>query len=174
MKTNNIFIYKGELFLNKYKMEQNKIIKREKIGRNASIFGIIANIILSASKITVGLIFGFISILADGLNNLTDCINNIVSIISFKLSSKPADSEHPYGHERIEYISSMVVAFLILVVAYELLKESITKIIKPISINFSYIAIGTLLFSILIKTIMYIYYKRTAKSRHPCQRKNNR
>ena len=145
------------------KLKENNQLNREKIGRNASIVGIFANMILSAGKIFTGILFGYLSILADGLNNISDCINNIVSIISFKLSSKPADSEHPYGHERIEYISSMVVSFIILVVAYELLKESISKIITPVIVEFSIIAVCVLIFSVIVKAFMYFYYKTTAK-----------
>ena len=95
---------------------------REQYGKIASIVGIFANIFLASCKIIVGLLFGFISVLADGLNNLSDCGSSTLSLVSFKLSSKPADKEHPYGHERIEYIFSMIVSFLILMIAFELLK----------------------------------------------------
>ena len=75
----------------------------EKRGSIASFIGIIVNLMLAGCKIAVGTIFGVISVLADGLNNLTDCGSSIISMISFKLSARPADKEHPYGHERIEY-----------------------------------------------------------------------
>lgn len=137
--------------------------EREKSGKKASLVGIITNIFLATGKIIVGAIFGLISVLADGLNNLSDCGSSIISLVSFKLSSKPADEKHPYGHERIEYISSMIVAFLILLIAFELIKESIIKIIKPTDIEFSYIIIITLLVSIIIKCSMFIYYRSVAK-----------
>ncbi len=137
--------------------------KREFYGKVASIVGIITNIFLASLKIIIGAIFGFVSVLADGLNNLSDCGSSVVSLISFKLSSKPADKEHPYGHERIEYISSMIVAFVILIIAFELVKESIEKIINPQLIEFSFIVIITLIISIFTKILMFIYYKKVAK-----------
>lgn len=142
-------------------MEDCKI--REKIGLKYSIIGIFINIVLAICKIIIGAIFGFISVLADGLNNLTDCGSSIVSFVSFKISSKPADKEHPYGHERIEYISSMAVAFIILLIAFELIKESIAKIISPQISEFSSIVIIVLGISIIIKAIMFVLYKKASK-----------
>jgi cation diffusion facilitator family transporter len=135
---------------------------REKQGRAASIVGITVNICLAAAKMAVGLMFGIVSILADGLNNLTDCGSSLLSLLSFKLSSKPADKEHPFGHERIEYVFSMIVAFIILLVSFETAKESFAKIISPAEVSFSLAAIAVLLASIFGKCLLYIYYKRTA------------
>ena len=137
--------------------------KRERKGKIASIVGIVANVVLASAKIAVGLIFGVLSILADGLNNLSDCGSSVMSLISFKLSNKPADKEHPFGHERIEYILSMAVAFIILVIAFELVKESIAKIISPESISFSIIVIGVLCCSIIIKLALFFYNRSVAK-----------
>ena len=136
---------------------------REHHGKIASIVGIVANIFLAAGKIVVGALFGLISVLADGLNNLTDCGSSIVSLVSFKISSKPADKEHPYGHERIEYVASLAVSFVILLIAFELLKESITKIISPQAFNFSIVVIITLIVSIAVKLAMFVYYRTVAK-----------
>ena len=80
--------------------------QREKMGKRAGIVGIAVNVCLAAGKMIIGALFGLISVMADGLNNLTDCGSSMISLLSFKLSSKPADKEHPYGHERIEYICS--------------------------------------------------------------------
>ena len=136
---------------------------RDYIGKKTSIIGLLANLVLAVGKIIVGSISGLISVTADGLNNLSDCGSSAVSFISFKMSSKPADKEHPYGHERIEYIASMVVSFLILIIAYELVSESISKIISPINNEISIIVLITLAASILIKCLMYFYYNHTAK-----------
>ena len=136
---------------------------RDYIGKKTSIIGLLANLVLAVGKIIVGSISGLISVTADGLNNLSDCGSSAVSFISFKMSSKPADKEHPYGHERIEYIASMVVSFLILIIAYELVSESISKIISPIKNEISIIVLITLAASILIKCLMYFYYNHTAK-----------
>ena len=136
--------------------------QRERYGKVASIVGIIANIVLALSKIIVGALFGVISILADGLNNLTDCGSSVMSLVSFKLANKPADREHPFGHQRVEYVFSMAVAFLILMIAFELLKESIGKIISPSAVNFSFLIVGVLIFSILVKFGLYFYNSRVA------------
>lgn len=144
-------------------MEKEEIDLRERTGKVASIVGIISNVFLAGAKIAVGLIFGFISVLADGLNNLSDSGSSIVSFVSFKLSSKPADKEHPYGHERIEYVSSMIVSFLILLIAFELFTESISKIISPTELEFSFVIIAVLAVSIAIKFAMFFYYRGVAK-----------
>ena len=143
--------------------KNKKELSREKIGKISSIVGILANVILSVCKIVVGIVSGFISILADGLNNLSDCGSSAVAYVSFKMSSKPADKEHPYGHERIEYISSMAVAFVILIIAFELAKESIMNIISPKALEFSVIAVVVLAVSILVKVLMFVFNKAMAK-----------
>lgn len=137
--------------------------QREKYGKIASIVGILANIILAGAKIVVGFIFGVLSLTADGFNNLSDCGSSLMSFVSFKLSNKPADKEHPFGHERIEYVLSMVVAFLILMIAFELLKESIGKIVSPTALSFSIIIIGVLVASIVIKLALFFYNISVAK-----------
>ena len=142
---------------------QTDIKKRELSGKIASIVGVVFNIILALSKIVLGAIFGTLSILADGLNNLSDCGSSVMSYVSFKLSSRPADKEHPFGHERIEYVLSMAVAFSILFIAFELLKESIGKIISPSDVEFSYIIVIVLCLSIFIKFCLYFYNKSVAK-----------
>lgn len=142
----------------------NVIIKnRANKGKIASIVGIVVNVFLAVGKISVGLIFGAISVLADGLNNLTDCGSSVISMVSFKLSSKPADKEHPFGHERIEYIFSMIVAFLIFFVAFNTLTESINKIINPNLPNFSYWVLIALVASILVKSGLFFFYRHVAK-----------
>ena len=144
-------------------MENIETISREKKGKIASAVGVLANIILSVGKIVVGVLFGFISVLADGLNNLSDSGSSLISYVSFKLSSKPADKEHPYGHERIEYVASLIVSFLILLIAFELLTKSILKIITPTKLEFSYVIIAVLIVSILIKLCMFFYYRKVAR-----------
>lgn len=136
---------------------------REKIGKISSLVGILLNIVLSVCKIVVGIVSGFISIMADGLNNLSDCGSSVVSYMSFRMSSKPADKEHPYGHERIEYVSSMAVAFVILIIAFELAMESINNIISPKALEFSVIAVAVLIGSILVKFGMFIFNNIMAK-----------
>ncbi len=137
--------------------------QRNNQGKIASLVGIIVNVLLAVGKMAVGLFFGIVSVLADGLNNLMDCGSSAISMLSFKLSSKPADKEHPYGHERIEYVCSVLVAVVILLVAFETIKESIAKIVAPEQLAFSYWAIGVLCASIVIKCGLFIYYRAVSK-----------
>lgn len=157
-----VVLIRGDRGIEVY-MEKNDAIKRNTQGKIASLVGICVNILLAVGKMTIGIIFGIISLLADGLNNLTDCGSSVISMVSFKLSAKPADKEHPYGHERIEYVCSVAVAFVILLVAFETVKESVWKIIAPSELVFSYWAIVVLCASILVKCGLYLYYAKTAK-----------
>lgn len=140
----------------------DEVKKRETAGGIASAVGICVNLLLAVAKMVVGIIFGIVSIVADGLNNLTDCGSSVLSLLSFKLSSRPADKEHPFGHERIEYVFSMVVAFIILLVSFETAKEAFGKIIEASEVSFSYYAVAVLSASIIAKCALYLYYKRTA------------
>ena len=142
-------------------MEQTES-KRTLYGKIAGVVGIIVNIFLAVGKILVGAIFGVISVTADGLNNLTDCGSSIISTVSFKLSSKPADKEHPYGHERIEYVLSMVVAFIIFFVAFETITEAVNKIIAPEEFVYSLLIPIVLGVSVVVKLGLFFYYKITA------------
>ena len=103
---------------------------REAYGTLGSVVGIISNIILCLLKIGVGIISGSISIAADGLNNLSDMGSSIVTMIGFKMAGKPADNDHPFGHGRIEYISGLIVAIIIIFVGGNLLLTSIEKIMN--------------------------------------------
>ncbi len=148
-----------KLFVKNHKDTRSATV-REGVGKLASIVSILCNVLLSVAKILVGVLFGIISVLADGLNNLTDCGSNIISLISFKLSNKPADKEHPYGHQRLEYIASMVVGFIVLLLAMEVATESINKIITPQTSQLSTWTIVALGVSILIKLWMFVFNRR--------------
>lgn len=138
--------------------------KRERLGKLASLIGIAVNILLALGKIIVGSLFGAVSLVADGTNNLSDSFSNIIAFISFKLSAKPADEEHPFGHERIEYILSMFVAFLILTVALDLVKESFAKIINPDKAAFSWLMVIVLAVSILGKLALFVLNRKIGKA----------
>lgn len=144
-------------------MDKTQAERRTRIGKTASVVGVFVNILLAVGKITVGVSFGLISVTADGLNNLTDCGSSLISALSFKLSSKPADKEHPYGHERIEYICSLAIAFIIMLVAFETGKESVGAIFSSSPQDFSYTAIATLAVSIAMKCALFFYYRAIAK-----------
>ena len=139
------------------------VSNREKRGKVASFILICCNVLLAAGKMTVGAIFGAVSVLADGLNNLSDCGSNLISYVSFKMAAKPTDKEHPYGHQRIEYVASMIVAFLILVIAFELGRESVGKIFSPQEMDFSYLMIGVMAASVLVKLGMFFYARTLAR-----------
>ena len=120
-------------------------------GAVASIVGIISNVLLCAGKFLVGTLFGSVAIAADAVNNLADASASIITLVGFKLSEKPADAEHPFGHARIEYLSALSIALMILVIGVELLKTSVSKIFTPEAVTFSYISVGVLVASIIVK-----------------------
>ncbi|MBO4497532.1 MAG: cation diffusion facilitator family transporter, partial [Lachnospiraceae bacterium] len=136
---------------------------REKYGIFASIVGIVCNILLSGSKMLVGLFFGSVAILADGLNNLSDAASAIISIIGIKIAAKPADEEHPFGHGRYEYIAALIVAFLILEVAVTCFKDSIAKIHDGGTMVFAWISVIVLAVSILAKLWLFFFYRRIGR-----------
>lgn len=137
--------------------------QRETVGKMTSYVGILINVFLSSIKIAAGYLFNSISILADGINNLSDAGNSLILLISFKLSSKEADEEHPFGHERFEYLASCIVAVSILLLSVEMFKSSINKIINPTDIDFSYILVFVLIVSMLGKIVLYKFYLNCAK-----------
>ncbi len=137
---------------------------RSAYGKLASMVGIICNAVLFAGKILVGTLSGSVSITADAVNNLSDASSSIISLLGFKLASRPADEEHPYGHGRYEYLSGLMVSVLIMVIGVELLKGSVEKIINPVSVTFSYVTVGVLVFSIFLKLWMAVFNTKTGKA----------
>ncbi len=127
---------------------------RTRVGSLAGLVCIVLNIILCAAKAAIGVASGSVSIVADALNNLSDASSNIVSVLGFKLASKPADPEHPYGHGRYEYLSGLVVAVLVLLIGVELVKSSFEKLLAPEPIEFSWALVLVLALSILVKLWM--------------------
>ncbi len=124
---------------------------RSVYGKLSGAVGIAVNLILSAAKFLVGLLTGSITVTADAVNNLSDAGSSIITLFGFKLSEKPADKEHPYGHGRIEYISALTVSIFVIIMGVELLKSSVEKIRTPETIDFNYIAVGVLVLSIFGK-----------------------
>ena len=124
---------------------------RELYGRLAGAVGIICNLLLSVMKLIIGSISNSVSITADATNNISDAGSSIVTLVGFRLSGKPADKDHPYGHARIEYISSLIISFLILLIGCSIFKESVTKIIKPEESLFNIATVIVLFASILVK-----------------------
>ncbi len=139
---------------------------RSAYGSLVSIVGIVLNVILFAAKFSVGILFGSVSITADAVNNLSDAGSQIISLISFRISAKPADREHPFGHARIEYVASMIVSFLVLLIGVELFKESVSKIFSPELPERSWIAVAVLGGSILVKLWLGLFNKTIGKRIH--------
>ena len=130
---------------------------RKAYGNLASMTGIVANLLLCLFKFMAGTIANSISITADAVNNLSDAGSSIVSLVSFHLAGKPADAKHPFGHARYECLASLLVAVLILFLGVELAKESVSKILDPQEVVFSWTAVIVLGISILVKLWMYAY-----------------
>ena len=137
---------------------------RTSVGKLSGIVGILNNLFLFVIKFVIGTIVHSVSIQADGVNNLTDAGSNIISILSFHFANKPADKDHPFGHERTETIASLFVGILILVLGFETVKESISKVIHPGSIDFRVASVIILLVSIIVKFWMYTYNKKLSKT----------
>ncbi|MEG0366895.1 MAG: cation diffusion facilitator family transporter [Coprobacillus sp.] len=136
---------------------------REKYGILCSILSIICNGIMVVFKLTFGFITHSVAIQADGLNNLSDMGSNLATLFGFKLAGKHPDADHPYGHGRYEYIAGLVIAFLILLVAFSSLQESVMKIFNPEAINFQITAVIVLIVSILIKLWMAVFNKKAGQ-----------
>jgi len=136
---------------------------RIRYGKFASIVGMICNIILFAGKLSVGVLSGSIAIVSDSFNNLSDAATCFINLFGFFLSGKPADKDHPFGHGRIEYITGLIMSFLIVLIGFEFLRTSIDRIIHPTVLTFSPVMAGVLLGSILVKAWMYFFYVRVGK-----------
>ena len=136
---------------------------RLKIGKRCGELGIILNTLLFAAKLTAGLFSGSVAVCADAFNNLTDASSSIVSLIGFKISASEADSEHPLGHARAEYISGLVVSIVIILIGLEILRESFSKMIHPEPVSFTPPVLIILCAAIVIKLFMMFYNMRLGK-----------
>ncbi len=152
-----------KLFIKDYENIGDKDV-REKYGVLGGIVGIICNILLCSSKIIFGLAAKSISIIADGLNNLSDMGSSVITMIGFKLSNKPADKDHPFGHGRMEYMSAFIVSVLILIVGFELGSSSVKSLInREASPVYSTFSIIVLIGSVAVKLWMYLFNKKLGK-----------
>lgn len=124
---------------------------RDSYGKLAGVVGIISNVVLCLMKVAVGLIAGSIAIVADGINNLADSASSVITLVGFKLAAMPEDEEHPYGHARYEYLSSLAVSVIIILVGFELGKSSLDKILHPTPLDFSWTVVLVLVIAIAIK-----------------------
>ena len=150
-------------FIKDYKNVSSASV-RYRYGLLAGVFGILTNVVLFVMKIVFGLIAGSISVVADAVNNLSDAGSSGVTVVGFKLSNRPPDKEHPFGHARYEYITGLVVAFIVLIIGGTLLKSSIERIISPELIEASVWTAAVLVISIFLKTIQGMLYTDFGKA----------
>lgn len=136
---------------------------REKIVIKTSIISIVSNILLASFKAFVGLLANSIAIISDAINNLSDALSSIITIIGTKLAGKAPDREHPYGHGRIEYITSLIVSAIVLYAGITAGIESVKKIIHPEEINYSMITLIVIIAAIIVKFSLGIYVKQKGK-----------
>ena len=151
-----------KLFVKDYKNTSDRDV-REKYGVLGGVLGILCNLLLFGLKLFIGSIMGSMAITSDAFNNLSDTGSSLVSILGAKVSNKRPDKEHPFGHGRFEYIASLVVSFIILLVGFNLLSDSIGKISDPGALNFSLPAIVVLVLSMSVKVWMFSYAAAQAR-----------
>ena len=152
----------AKIFIKDYQnIESEKV--RNKYGILAGIFGIISNFILFVIKIIIGLISASISIIADAINNLSDMGSSLLTLVGFKISGKPADKDHPFGHQRIEYIIGLIIAMLIIFIGFELFTTSINKLIHPVESSMTIPVLIILVVAIIFKFLQGLFYSSVAK-----------
>jgi len=139
---------------------------RAQVGLLCGAVGIGANFILFLAKLLTGLAIGSVSVMADSFNNLSDAGSAVITLIGFRLSRKPPDAEHPFGHGRAEYIVSLVIAFLVLLLGYEFLKSSVQQIMNPSPVAFSGVSLAILLTAAAVKVLLALFYRAFGKRIH--------
>ena len=133
---------------------------RTRYGILASIVGICCNLLLFASKLFIGVLVNSVSVMADAFNNLSDAASSIIGFIGVRMAGKPADSDHPFGHGRIEYISAFIVAFLVIQVGFSLFKTSLGKVLHPEEVYFKWISVLILLISVGVKFWLSLFNRK--------------
>lgn len=138
-------------------------IVRKRYGYLGAFTGIVLNILLFIGKLTAGILSGGIAVIADAFNNLSDAGSSIMTFVGFKMAGMPADSEHPYGHGRMEYVSGIIISFIIMMMGFELGKSSVEKIFSPEKSEFSVLAVCVLGVSLLVKLWMALFNTKLGK-----------
>ncbi len=155
----------AKLLIPNYKNTEDPEV-RQRYGLLTGIAGIVLNLLLTAAKLAAGAVSGSIAITADALNNLSDAGSSLITIIGFKLAGAPADREHPFGHGRMEYVSGLIVSGVILLVGYELIRDSIAKIFSPEELTFSFLSLGILIAAVLVKLYIFLYNRKIGNMIH--------
>ena len=146
-------------FIKNYQNVNDSVV-RERYGTLAAVTGILANLLLATIKFTMGVVSGSLAVMADAANSLSDAAGSIVTLVTVRLSNKPVDQEHPFGHGRLEYIGSLTVGALILLMGFSLLKDSITAILHPEPLSMSWLVAAALAAGVAIKLWLYGYYRK--------------
>ncbi len=147
----------------KSREEETKEKYRTRVGEFAGIVGIVTNVLLSFIKFIIGIISSSVAITGDAINNLADSATSILSVVAFRIASKPADKKHPFGHARIEYIVSMLLSFFLIFVGVELCHNSIDKIFHPVKSNFTAPVIFILALTVLVKVWLGFFWRKISK-----------
>ena len=150
------------IFVREHKNTEDPAV-RDKCGRVAGAVGIVTNFLLFLMKIIVGTVFHSVSVTADAVNNLTDSGSSVVTLIGFKMASKPADEKHPFGHARIEYLSGVIVSFIVIFLGLQLGMSSIEKILTPEENALTPVALVVLVISILAKLWQCLFYRKVGR-----------
>lgn len=150
------------IFVRDHKNTEDPVV-RDKCGRVAGAVGIVTNFLLFLMKIIVGTVFHSVSVTADAVNNLTDSGSSVVTLIGFKMASKPADEKHPFGHARIEYLSGVIVSFIVIFLGLQLGMSSIEKILTPEENALTPVALVVLVISILAKLWQCLFYRKVGR-----------
>ena len=138
-------------------------LERAQVSLRASLIGLLCNVLLAASKIAAGIISGAVSILADGINNLSDSATVIVSMLSMSMARKPGDAEHPFGHGRLEYVGSLVISSIILYIGVDLLLSSVQAVLHPSAPMFSWVIVGLTAVTLPVKWAMLRMYRKNGE-----------
>lgn len=152
-----------KFFMNKF-LSKNSEGNRTSIGQLAGVLGFLSNAILFIGKFAIGIMASSVSIMADAINSLTDTISSVLTLVGFKIAAKPADKEHPYGHERFEYISGFLISLIMVFVGWQFLQASFEKILQPEKVNLNWIVFVILFLSIVIKVWQSRMYNSLARS----------
>ncbi|MCL2168716.1 MAG: cation diffusion facilitator family transporter [Defluviitaleaceae bacterium] len=145
------------------KKAEKKPRSRAGYGLLSGIIGIFLNVLLFVVKLVVGLFIGSVAVMADAFNNLTDAAGSVVTIVGFKVAAKPADTEHPFGHGRMEEIAGLIISMVMVFIGFEFARTSIMNIFNPEPLYFSWVAVGILVFGFFVKLWMYIFNNRLGK-----------
>lgn len=152
----------GKLFIKDYQNYEDQNV-RISYGIMSGVFGFITNFLMATAKIVIGLIFGALSIVTDGAETFADTTSSIITIMSYRLSRKPADKKHPFGYQRAEYIAGLILSVIILTTGFIFFVTAIQRIITPTEVTFSKIAVIILVASLLMKLFQSLFYRSASK-----------